>query len=221
MFTLSNFYKSKQWYNLVSQLKLERVSDDGILYCEHCGKPIIKAYDCIGHHIKELTDSNVNDYEISLNPENVMLIHFKCHNQIHERWGYEKPKQVYLVYGPPCSGKTTWVRNNAGRDDLVLDIDSIWECISVNDRYIKPNRLKTNVFMVRDCILDMIKTRCGKWKNAFIIGGYPLRGDRERLEQLIGCQPIFINESREVCIARAKSNDWVKYIDDWFRDFAI
>lgn len=221
MYTLKNFYKSDEWRNLLDILKDER-SVEGVLYCEHCGKPIVKAYDCIGHHKIELTEQNVNDYSVSLNPDNVMLVHHRCHNMIHERFGYVKPKQVYLVYGPPCSGKTTWVRENAGKEDLILDIDSIWQMISVNDRYVKPGRLKTNVFSVRDCILNMIKMRAGNWKNAYIIGGYPLAMDRQRLEQSTGCKQIFIDETKETCLARAEACGrvgWDRFIEDWFRDY--
>lgn len=221
-FTLKSFYKSKEWANLLAQLKDERTKADGILYCEHCGKPIIKAYDCIGHHKKELTESNVNDYQVSLNPDNIMLIHFRCHNQIHERWGFVKPKQVYLVYGAPCSGKTTWVREVAGSEDIVLDIDNIWQMISVNDRYVKPNRLKINVFGVRDCIMDMIRTRTGNWKNAYVIGGYPLGMERQRVIDSLGATPIYIDEKKEVCLARAEAaerNGWKEYINQWFDDY--
>lgn len=219
---LDTFYKSDKWRDFLNILRDQR-ERDGVLYCEHCGKPIIKAYDCIGHHKIELTEANVNDYSISLNPDNVMLIHHRCHNVIHERFGHERPKRVYIVYGPPCSGKSTFVRDSAGKEDLILDIDSIWQMISVNDRYIKPKRLMSNVFGVRDCILDMIRMRSGKWKNAYVIGGYPLAMDRQRLSDSLGAELIFIDESREVCLERAKACErigWEKYIDDWFRDYS-
>lgn len=45
MFTLSNFYKSKEWQDLLEVLKLERVNGQGELICEHCHKPITRAYD--------------------------------------------------------------------------------------------------------------------------------------------------------------------------------
>lgn len=106
MFTLSNFYKSKEWQDLLEVLKLERVNSNGELLCEHCHKPITKAYDCIGHHEIELTESNVNDYNVSLNKDNIMFIHHKCHNITHERFGCLKQK-VYIIYGSPCSGKNT------------------------------------------------------------------------------------------------------------------
>lgn len=215
MFTLNNFYKSKEWQYLLQQLKLERVKEDGILYCEHCGKPMTKAYDTIGHHKEELTEANVNNIEISLNPKNITLIHFKCHNKIHERFGFLQQK-VYIVYGSPCAGKTTWVNNVANKDDLILDIDNIWECICNSDKYNKPNRLKANVFNIRDCILDQIKTRTGKWRNAFVIGGYPLKMDRERLADKLGAELIYIDSTKEECIARSKTEKWKEYIEEWF-----
>ena len=141
MFTLDNFYHSKKWCNFVAQLKLERINDDGELICERCGEPINKKYDCIGHHKIELTEDNVNDYTVSLNPDNVELIHFKCHNKEHRRFnGFYQ--NVYLVYGSPCAGKSTWVMDNATDNDLILDIDRIWECISKADKYNKNNRLQ-------------------------------------------------------------------------------
>lgn len=216
MFNLNNFYKSKEWEALLEQLKLERLDSKGELVCEHCHKPIVKKYDCIGHHKIELNEGNVNNYNISLNPDNIMLIHFRCHNQIHERFGYEAPKKVYIVYGSPCSGKSTWVNNNATKDDLVLDIDKLWECVSVCDKYHKPNRLKANVFGLRDTLLDQIRTRTGEWKTAYIIGGYPLRMDRERLADKLGAELIYIECDKEVCVSRAVNNEWIKYINDWF-----
>lgn len=220
---LNTFYQSKKWIDLVTQLKLERVSDDGVLYCEHCGKPIVKAYDCIGHHKIELNDANVNDFNVSLNPNNIILIHHKCHNQIHERFGHEQPKKVYCVYGAPCSGKTTWVKENAGVDDLILDVDSIWECISNNERYIKRNRLKQNVFLIRDCILDQIKTRYGKWKHAYIVTGENLESQRDRMRDIYGAEFININTSKEECIKRLHDNPngrdvetWENYINEYF-----
>jgi len=215
MFTLDNFYKSKEWTNLLEQLKLERVNANGEVICEHCGLPIIKKYDCIGHHKIELTDANVNDYNISLNPDNIMLIHFKCHNKIHERFDGFK-QRVFIVYGSPCSGKTTWVNNVAYNDDLILDMDSIWEAICKTDRYHKPNRLKSNVFGIRDCILDMIKTRRGMWRNAYVIGGYPLASDRDRLSKLLGAELIFIDEDKDTCLKRCLNDEWKSYVNEWF-----
>lgn len=218
MFTPFTFYRSDIWRDFKRNLMIERTNADGLIICEHCGKPIMKAYDCIGHHKVELTDENVNDYSISLNPALVELIHFKCHNEEHRRFGGFN-QRVFLVYGSPCSGKSTWVREHAEPDDLIIDLDSIWECISNTDRYHKPNRLKANVFGVRDCLIDQVKIRKGMWRDCYIIGGYPLRTDRDRICDLLRAEPIFIDESIETCMSRADNDAWKEYITDWFEDY--
>lgn len=215
---LSSFYKSKEWEKLIQLLKLERVDASGQLICECCGKPITRKYDCIGHHKVELTEQNVNDPSISLNPDNIMLVHFSCHNRIHRRYeGFYQ--QVYLVYGAPCSGKSTWVESVCNPDDLIIDIDRIWECLCASDKYHKPNRIKANVFGVRDALLDQVKIRKGMWRNCYIVGGYPLRTDRDRICKLLRAREVFISETKDVCLDRAVNDDWKQYINDWFDDY--
>lgn len=219
MFTLDNFYKSKEWEALIEQLKLERVKN-GEVICEYCCKPIVKKYDCIAHHKIELTEANVNNYDISLNSDNIMLIHHRCHNKIHERFGGFKQK-VFIVYGSPCSGKTTWVNDVAYDDDLILDIDKIWEAICTGNRERKSKRLNANVFGLRDALIDMVKTRTGMWRNAYIIGGYPLASDRERLASMLGAELIFIDEEKDVCLNRAPNEQWKQFIEDWFETYTV
>lgn len=220
MFSLSNFYQSDEWGNLLKIIRDERANEKGFNICEHCGGLIVKKYDCIGHHKIELTEMNVNDYAISLNPANVALVHHKCHNQIHERFGCYQRK-VYIVTGAPCSGKGSFVRDAANKEDLILDIDNIWQMISVNERYNKPGRLRQNVFMVRDSILDQIKVRAGGWRNAYIIGSYPLAPERNRLAEMLGAEIIHIDTPKEECLLRAKERpgDMVKYIEEYFNKY--
>ena len=216
--TLTDFYKSREWEKLIEILKLERVDASGQVICGYCHEPITKKYDCIGHHMTELTEQNVNDVNISLNPDNVMLVHFKCHNKIHRRFeGFYQ--QVYLVYGPPCAGKSTWVESVCNKDDLIIDINRIWECLCVSDKYHKPNRIKSNVFGVRDALIDQVKIRKGMWRNCYVIGDYPLRTDRDRICSLLRAREVFIFEDKETCMGRAVDENWKKYIAEWFEDY--
>ena len=223
--SLYNFYRSEQWENLLKVLKNERVNSEGYVICEYCGKPIVRAYDCIGHHVIHLTEENYTDFNISLNPVNIQLVHHKCHNIIHDRLGMNTQRQVFLVYGSPLSGKSTWVKDNMTEGDLVIDIDSIWECVSGCDRYVKPNRLKSVVFAVRDNLLESVKYRRGKWLNAYVIGGYPFQGERERLIDMLGAREVFINTDKETCLNRLSvcddrnTKDWEKYITDWWLQY--
>lgn len=227
--TLSQFYNSKEWRSFRQFIINERTNkDDGVLYCQHSNKPLINSYDIVLHHVKPLTMANVNDLDISLNPKNILVVSQQAHNEIHARFGFCEVRKVYYVYGAPCSGKSTFVKNIKGNSDLIVDMDNIWECITSGDRYFKPNALKTNAFMLRDCMTNMIKNRAGKWERAFYIEGGALKGERERKIELLGAEPVFIDTDKATCLKRlhgdAKGDkrdikEWTKYIEQWFEDY--
>lgn len=228
MFTQKSFYKSREWERFRQIVIDDNTNDDGFVYCALCGKPIIKKYDLIVDHIIELDDSNVNDYSISLNPDNVRCLHFECHNKRHERFGFgtggyvRRPKKVYIVYGSPCSGKSSWVNQVANENDLIVDMDSIYECISNNDRYIKPDGIKGAAFEVRDCLYNIIKYRSGRWQDAYIITGGARLMDRKRLVDRVGADDlIFIDTDKETCLIRAvtRGKEWEQYINEWFENY--
>lgn len=224
-YTLDNFYTGKDWLLFRIGVISDRINDEGQIICAHCGKPIVKQHDIIAHHVIPLTEANVNNVEISLNPDNIQLVHHVCHNKIHNKLGYVY-RQVYLVYGSPLSGKSTWVKENMNTGDLIVDMDNIWQCVSGCDRYIKPERLKSNVFLMRDTLLDMVRFKTGKWNNAYIIGGYPLISERERLCKKLGAREIYIESSLEECMLRLEActdnrdkKEWKKYIEDWWEKY--
>ena len=223
---LKAFYHSRKWESFTKQLRLERATAEGYVICEHCGKPILKPYDCIAHHVTELTEQNVGDVSIALNPDNIKLIHFRCHNELHKRFGFNRRpiKKVYIVFGAPCSGKTSFVEENAGDNDIILEIDRLYQGITKSGVHELPQAVKSNVFKLRDSMLDMIATRYGAWENAYIIGGYPLLNERERLADRVNADKIiYVDTPKEVCLLRLESepngrdrDKWRGYIDDWF-----
>lgn len=201
---------------------------DGVLYSEYSGKPLLQAYDIVLHHKVPLTMSNVNDVSISLNPDNIMVLSQREHNEMHARFGYTAQRKVYYVYGSPCSGKTTFVNNIKGNSDLVVDLDNIWQCITGGERYDKPNALKPIAFALRDELMELVKTRAGRWERAYVIDGGALKSDREHKIDVLGAEPIFIQETKETCLQRLTGDNnrtpeqkeqWKKYIETWFNNY--
>lgn len=222
--TLSEFYTSKEWQDFRAVLIAQRTRADGFVYDEITGKPIVKAYDIILHHKIELTLDNVNDVNITLNPENIQIVSFKTHNAIHNRFG-RWTRHIYLVYGSPLAGKKTYVQERAGIHDLIIDTDKIYACISNNPLYIKSGRLYDCKQYVEKAMLECVKNKIGKWVNAFIIGStpYAFKAQRERFCVEYGAEEIFIDCDRETALQRlATAQDgrdvaeWTKYIDTWF-----
>lgn len=217
---LQSFYASKRWIVFREELILQRG-----LTCEHCGKRIIKASDATLHHIEELTIENVDDVSISLNPDNILIVHNGCHSEIHDRFGNNRERKVFLVYGPPLAGKNTYVMKYKQRNDLVVDVDRIFCALSGLDQYDKPNALLNNVIAVRNMLLDNIKTRYGKWNNAWVMGGYADAYKRNRVIKSLGAEAIFIEATIEECMARLEADEvrkglgWEEYIKAWFETY--
>ena len=225
--SLSQFYNSNEWRTLRAELIAERANpSDGVLYCQHSGKTLLNSYDIVAHHIKPLTLQNVNDYAISLNPENILLVSQRAHNEIHARFGYCAQRKVYIVHGAPCSGKTSFVNSIKGNSDLIVDIDNLWEA-ATGKRYYKPAALKPNVFAMRDALLETVKTRAGNWERCFIIEGLPYKADRERRRDVYGAELIHIDTSKEMCLQRLQADEsraeyaaeWQKYIAEYFQRY--
>lgn len=217
---LQSFYATEEWQRFRTLIINQRG-----MTCEHCGLLIAKVTDLTVHHIKELTPENVCNATISLNPENVMLVHHDCHNQIHKRFGYNSnSKKAYIVFGAPCAGKKTYVRQNIIRGDIVVDMDMLYSAVTLLPDYDKPDNLLSNVRAVHNLLLDNIKTRYGKWNNAWIIGGYAEKYKREKLSDDLGAEIVFCNTSKDECISRLSTDinrqyrvkEWTEYINEWF-----
>lgn len=220
---LQAFYASEKWRNFRMSLIAERGNE-----CSRCGKIIANAAEITGHHKVDLTPENVNDYTISLNPDLVNLICSECHNKEHKRFGYQSSgRNVYIVFGPPMSGKKEFVQENIRRGDLVIDMDMLYAAVSMLPDYDKPDALLSNVRGIHSLLLDNIKTRYGKWSNAWIIGGYVDKYKREKLANDLGAELIFCEVSKDECLRRLDVNEdlryrkdeWKRYIEKWFDQY--
>jgi hypothetical protein len=220
---LKSFYASTAWQNF----RLIVIAERG-LRCEHCGRLIANPIEVILHHKIELTPENVHDVNIALNPDNILLVCRDCHDKIHGRFGYHKAKAVYIVYGCPLSGKRTYVSQNIMRGDMVISMDSLYEAITGLPAYDKPDSLLINVKSVYNLLIDQVKTRYGKWNNAYIIGGFADRYKREPLAEDLGADLIYCECTKEEAVSRIDLDehrrnmkaDYVRYIGEWFEQFS-
>ena len=75
-------YKTTEWKK-VRQYVIDR--DRSI--CYFCHKVIVKK--ATVHHKEELNENNYTDWNIALNPDNLVACHSDCHNIHHKRFGYK------------------------------------------------------------------------------------------------------------------------------------
>lgn len=219
---LNSFYSSKKW----ADLRLSLINQRGNR-CEHCGNIIPKSIKLIAHHKIELTPENCLDANISLNPDNISIICFDCHQKIHNRFGHQPSRNVYLVYGPPLSGKSSFVQERMTRGDLIVDMDRLYQAVSMLPYFDKPDNLMPNIWGIYNQLIDHIKTRYGRWNNAWVIGGFADKYKREKLANDLGAELIFCNVSQEECLRRLeideerryRKDEWKTFIERWFTTY--
>jgi hypothetical protein len=113
------------------------------------------------------------------------------------------------------------------RGDLIVNMDQLYAAVSFLPFYDKPDNLLINVRGIHNQLLDNIKTRYGKWNNAWVIGGYADKYKRERLAEDLGAELVFCDISKEECLRRLKldgdrqyrQDEWESYIDKWFNQY--
>lgn len=225
MFTLDTFYRSKEWRAFRDLVIMQRMTPEGFVIDEVTGKPILKAFDIILHHKEFLTEDNVNDANVSLNPDNIQIVSHRTHNYIHNKLGYKR-REIYLVYGSPCSGKNTYVDSVMEPGDLLLDVDKIKQAITNKSTHILVPQLNPIIFGIRDFMFESIRLKRGYWNNAYIVGGFPLISERERLCKKYGAREIYIDTPKEVCLERLKNDpdgrdieEWTRFIEEWWRRY--
>ena len=178
----SQFYRAKEWESVKRQAIERAMGKDGFVYDEINGEPITRQGDIIVHHVIPLTDDNVNDYDISLKLDNLKVVSFKHHNELHHRFGAVQRQLIYWVYGE--GDINDWLEGKFERDDIILSINRLRYAICDSEERSKAT--DSLVFGLRDCVLDMILTRRGKWNNAFIVTRYL----DERICERLGAIPI-------------------------------
>ena len=209
-----SLYTSREWAELKAALLLERGDT-----CQcGCGRRFAGSWDLVAHHVVELNDDNVNDWQVSMNPDNILLVRHACHNRIHERFGGGAYRRAYVVWGSPAAGKSAFVAAAARPGDLVVDIDAIWDALCVGGRAMKPPAVSADVFAVRALLLDRVGT--APKGTSWVVATLPERGERERLAARLAAELLFVDTPKGECLARC-AGDAARagLVEDWWRRY--
>ena len=93
--------------------------------------------------------------------------------------------------------------------------------------YDKPDATKRIAFKIKDLLLDEIKTATPhrRWQDAYIIGTYPERYDRDEMVRVYGVELVHIDTPKEECIKRAvndiQSKSTREAVVGWIDNFFI
>lgn len=128
---------------------------------------------------------------------------------------------VYLIYGSPCSGKSTYIKEHFKAGDIVCDVDRIYSALCFNEEHQTELYAQEVASKLNDTLLDIIRDREGHWKNAYVVS---LANTKEKLnkaiERIKADEAIYIDTPFEVCMERVKERPfyfpWI--IEEWFEE---
>lgn len=112
---------------------------------------------------------------------------------------------VFLIVGPPASGKTTWVREHAKHGDITIDYDTIAEALTPpgGKPHDHPAAVKAVTKAARQAAIDTAIKQAAT-VDVYIIHAMPAPTTITRY-QALGAKIITIDPGRDIVLARCKA----------------
>lgn len=124
----------------------------------------------------------------------------------------------WIVAGPPCGGKSTYVQEHAGDGDLVFDYDEAMAAASGRPLHDHDEALRDQVLQVRAAIVDELRRDPGR--SGWIITATYRARDLRELRDVAGAEVILLavdaEEAHRRCDAAGRPAAWHDYIARWF-----
>ncbi len=123
-----------------------------------------------------------------------------------------------IVWGPPCSGKSTYVQKNAKEGDLICDYDAIYQAISGMPSKVRVEKLTRAMLDLVEKVYQTIELH--PELDAWIITGARSKEKAQVLVKRFEAELVEIEISREEahirCDQDGRPEEWHEYIDRWF-----
>lgn len=135
-------------------------------------------------------------------------------------------ESVEVVYGAPCSGKSTYVRENMGENDVVYDYDRLIRAMTTQEVHGVEKTVAHDIAIgIRGLMINRAKEET-PIKKAWIITRWPSDALREKLNGLTVSETR-METDRAACLERLDADEtrtdkdgWREIINKWFDDHA-
>jgi hypothetical protein len=116
------------------------------------------------------------------------------------------PSRVTVLWGPPCSGKSTYIRERATGHDIVIDLDRIALALAVegtpNHSYARHHRKLA--LDAREAIIHRAVVMAADDVRVWVVDSNADAAKRAEWKAL-GAEIVMLDTPREVCEQRAAS----------------
>lgn len=122
----------------------------------------------------------------------------------HPDWLTPSAVPLQIVCGPPCSGKTTYIRENAKQQDIVIDLDTIMMTLDPTYRHWTNSlheALLHRAIRVRNALLGSLQRR--RTGRAWFIVSAPTEAERKWWQGKLGGEIILLHPGVAECKRRA------------------
>ena len=192
---------------------------------------------------------------VTLNFENLEYVCQKCHTQGHLRKQATKEglmfdnngnlikvknteeniylpkiiqpmnKTIYIICGAPGSGKSTYVNQNATKDDIILDLDNILLEFTNGKIYDSAEIYLEEAIKKRNYYLNNLNNM--KANRVWFIVSAPTAEERKHWKEQLNGTIILMDTNINECLNRIRqdkrrSNNVIKYsiaVNKWFKKF--
>lgn len=125
---------------------------------------------------------------------------------------------LYLVTGPPASGKSTWVTEHAQPGDIVIDYDHLAQTLGSPDHHQHPTHIKTVTTAARKAAITAALP-LSNTHDVYVIHSTP--SDKQRAQyEAHNATFITIDPGRDIVLARIDNDrPWQlrKVAEDWYQ----
>lgn len=188
--------------------------------CAECLKEgIVRATDEIDHIIpldQGGPDTDANCQGLCETHHNIKTAS-ETHYTAYPTWVKPSAIPVTIVCGPPCSGKTTHVRENAEPQDIIIDFDDIVEA-QTGERYPSGKDHLGAAIRERNARLGQLST--ARHGRAWFIVTAAHPDQRAWWAQLLGGTVMVIDAGEQECLRRneERRTPWLSdVITAWYR----